>query len=63
MDQERLNKKVLTYLQSRIGNPKYQYCTVEFIRTEVVRNVEIEDYKLAEALKQAYYKLKENEKT
>ena len=57
MSQENLNAKVLAYLKARHGNPKYRYCSIEFIRTEVVRNVEIEDYKLAEALKQAYYDL------
>lgn len=60
MSQEKLNAKVLAYLKARHGQKKYEYCTIEFIRQEVIRNVEIEDYKLAEALKQAYYALQSN---
>ena len=57
MDQQKLNAKVLAYLKER--HVKSEYCSIEFIRQEVVRNVEIEDYRLAEALKLAYYELRE----
>lgn len=57
MNQQQLNAKVLAYLKARYHNPKYRYCDIEFIRKEVVRNIEVEDYRLAEALKLAYYAL------
>lgn len=57
MDQQKLNKKVLTYLKGRFGNIKYSYVTLKFIKSEELRSASIENYELAEALKQAYYEI------
>ena len=51
MKQERLNKKVLAYFRHRLKY--YKYCSIDFIRSEEKRAASIDNFELAEAIKQA----------
>ena len=60
MKQETLNKKVLKYLIER--RRSYKYCTLGFIKSEELRAASIDNFELAEAIKQALEQIRmENE--
>ena len=51
MKQGRLNKKVLVYFRHRLKY--YNYCSIDFIRSEELRAASENNLRLAEAIRQA----------